>query len=79
MLGLSTDGAKSNRLVASLLNPNAKKLSELTYRVPNSYTDEDQPLFIFSDPPHLIKTIRNCPIKDASLICASFFNQLLLQ
>ena len=41
VLGLTIDGAKSNRLVATLLNPNAKNSSELTYKVPNPYTDED--------------------------------------
>ena len=73
MLGLTTDGAKSNHLVASLLNPNASKLSELTYKVPNPYTDEDRPLYIFSDPPHLIKQfVIVCQTKDDSFVCFFF-------
>lgn len=46
--------------LASLLNPYARNSSEVTYKVPNPYCNEDHPIYIFSDPPHLIKTIRNC-------------------
>ena len=33
---------------------------QLTYKVSNPYTSEDRDLLFFSDPPHLIKTTRNC-------------------
>ena len=60
VLGLTADGAQSNRLFSFMLNPDASRSSHLTYKVPNPYTTEDRPILIFSDPPHLIKTIRNC-------------------
>ena len=56
VLGLTADGTQSNRLYSFMSNPDS---SHLIYKVSNLYTTEDRPILIFSDPPHLIKTIRN--------------------
>ena len=55
-MGLSCDGLSANRLLFKLHTP-AKK--ELLYSVVNPYSRPRRPLFFFSDPPHLIKTVRN--------------------
>ena len=44
VLELTTDEAKSNHLVPSLINPNVKKSSQ---DIQGLYIDEDPPLFIF--------------------------------
>ena len=55
VLALTCDGASPNRRFWKLHG----KGSEMTYKVRNPYaTDRD--LFFISDPPHLLKTIRNC-------------------
>ena len=34
--------------------------TELVYKIPNPFADDARDFFFFSDPPHLLKTIRNC-------------------
>ena len=34
--------------------------STLVYKIENPFTEEKRFLYFFSDPPHLIKTVRNC-------------------
>ena len=56
VMALCCDGASPNRRLWKL-HSNGK---ELVYRVPNVYArDEGRFLYFISDPPHLIKTIRN--------------------
>ena len=33
---------------------------KITYKTPNIYSEEERCIGFFSDPPHLIKTTRNC-------------------
>ena len=56
VLALCCDGASSNRKLWKLHS----KGKELVYRVPNVFAAEGKRfLYFISDPPHLIKTIRN--------------------
>lgn len=55
-MGLVCDGLSVNRRFFKLHAPDDK---ELIYSVPNPYTSESRQFFFFSDPPHLIKTVRN--------------------
>lgn len=34
--------------------------SKLPYKVANRYAEDDRSIYFFSDPPHLLKTVRNC-------------------
>ena len=57
VLGATLDGATNNRRMIKLHNTSAA----LTYKVKNVYAnDGNRELFFFSDPPHLLKTTRNC-------------------
>jgi len=55
VLALTCDGASPNRRFWKLHN----KGTDFTYKMPNSYST-DRNLFFILDPPHLLKTIRNC-------------------
>ena len=50
------DGASINQRLVRLHNQEKK----LLYKVPNPFATDDRNFFFFSDPPHLIKTTRNC-------------------
>ena len=52
VMGLSCDGLAANCRLFSLH-------SDASYKVVNPFTDEDRFLYFFSDPPHLLKTVRN--------------------
>ena len=56
VLGATLDGNAVNRRLIKLHSPS----SDLVYKVRNPYAQEERDLFFFSDPPHLVKTIRNC-------------------
>ena len=56
VLALCCDGASSNRRLWKLHSES----KELVYRIPNVFASEGERfLYFISDPPHLIKTIRN--------------------
>ena len=56
VLGLTCDGASSNRRLWKLHS----STNEMIHKVPNIYSNNGfRNLYFFSDPPHLIKTIRN--------------------
>lgn len=55
-MGVTFDGATVNRRFMKLHTDSA----ELVYKVPNIYSSDGRFLYFFSDPPHLIKTVRNC-------------------
>ena len=57
VLALVCDGASSNR---KLYKMHRDGTEELTYKVKNIYAEEDRPIFLVSDVPHLMKTTRNC-------------------
>ena len=56
VLGATLDGSAINRRFIKMHDPS----SALVYKVSNIYAMEKRDLFFFSDPPHLVKTIRNC-------------------
>ena len=58
VMGLTCDGLAANRQLFRLHAP--KKNKELVYKTSNPYSVESHCVFFLSDPPHLLKTIRNC-------------------
>lgn len=56
VLSCTCDGATSNRRLYHLLT----KSENDKYKVLNKYSKEDRFIYLISDPPHLIKTMRNC-------------------
>ena len=58
VLALSCDGASPNRRLWSLHKEN-DKTNEILYKVPNVFAKDGRHLYFISDPPHLLKTIRN--------------------
>ena len=55
VVATTCDGASDNRRLFSLHD----RLNKMVYKTTNVYSQHNDPVFI-SDPPHLIKTIRNC-------------------
>ena len=55
VLGATFDGASVNRQLVKLHGSS----KEVIHKVPNPYATDERELF-FSDPPHLVKTTRNC-------------------
>ena len=53
---ITADGASCNRKFFRMHGDG----SEVCYKTKNPYTSEDRSIFFVSDPPHLIKTTRNC-------------------
>ena len=56
VLSCTCDGATSNRRLYHLLTQSQTD----KYKVLNKYSEDQRYIYLFSDPPHLIKTIRNC-------------------
>ena len=57
VLCVVADGASTNR---KFFKMHGVTNSEITYKTPNIFTSENRSLYFVSDPPHLIKTTRNC-------------------
>ena len=53
VLAATADGGSSNRRFFKILE------GKTTHCVCNPYTSEDRMIYLFSDPPHLLKTVRN--------------------
>ena len=64
-IALTCDGASANRKFLKLHNSS----KGITYKTKNPYANEDRPIFFISDPPHLIKTVRNCWANSHSHSC----------
>jgi len=56
VLGATLDGNSVNRRLIK----NHDTSNKLLYKTSNPFADDSRPLLFFSDPPHLIKTARNC-------------------
>ena len=56
MLGATLDGNSVNRKLMKIHDPSAS----LVHKVPNPFASDGRELLFFSDPPHLLKTVRNC-------------------
>lgn len=57
MLGVTFDGASVNRRLVKL---HGSKDDDLVFKIKNIHAPDKRDLYFFSDPPHLIKTTRNC-------------------
>lgn len=56
-MGLTADGASINRRLIRLHDPKGNLLNKTS----NPFVkDGSRPFLFFCDPPHLIKTVRNC-------------------
>ena len=57
VLAMTADGASANRRLFKIHDPFS---SSTPHKVPNPYSTDGRDLFFISDPPHLLKTVRNC-------------------
>ncbi len=55
VMALVCDGLAANRRLFRLHS----QTDSLVYKVPNPYATDDRQLYFLSDPPHLVKTVRN--------------------
>ena len=53
---MTSDGASTNRRLMKIHDTS----NDLVYKVKNPYSTDGRDFFFFSDPPHLLKTTRNC-------------------
>lgn len=53
---MTFDGASPNRRLLAIHDTSRKDL----YKVDNIHAEDERHIYFFSDPPHLIKTTRNC-------------------
>lgn len=58
VLGLTCNGLSANHRLFRIHNSSGN--AEFTYKIPNPYASESRFIYFISDPPHLIKTVRNC-------------------
>lgn len=58
VLALTCDGASCNRKFLKLHKSSSEE--SITYKTKNPFSVDGRPIFFISDPPHLIKTVRNC-------------------
>ncbi len=70
VVGATFDGASPNRRFVQIHQPSTPKTS-VFHKVANPYADDGREIFFFSDPPHLIKTARNCFASKARLMWVS--------
>ena len=57
VLATTFDGASVNRRLVKIHDMGT---DEVVYKVVNLHADEKRYIFFISDPPHLLKTVRNC-------------------
>ena len=62
---ITCDGASDNRKMFAMFNSDA----DLSYKIVNVYTKDRDEIFFISDPPHLLKTIRNCFARGKLWVC----------
>ena len=60
VLIVTCDGGSPNRRMCQLHKMPGGSKSEVVYKTINPFSDKHQEIVFFVDPPHLIKTIRNC-------------------
>ena len=56
VIALTCDGLAANRRLFKLHEPASQ---DMVYKVGNPYATDGRSIFFLSDPPHLIKTVRN--------------------
>ena len=59
VVAATADGASPNRALLRIHFPKEAR-EEYLYRTPNPFSTDNRLIYFFSDPPHLLKTIRNC-------------------
>ena len=59
VMGVTMDGASANRKLMKL-HRGASDATDIVYKVYNPFSEEKRHLYFISDPPHLVKTMRNC-------------------
>lgn len=59
VIAATADGASPNRTFFSLHFP-SRSNHPSNYKTKNPFSEEERYIYFFSDPPHLLKTIRNC-------------------
>lgn len=77
VMGATFDGASVNRRFVKMHDTSAP----LLYKVINRYASDGRFLYFFSDPPHLIKTTRNCwasPHRTLWVIVRSYNNLIIM-
>ena len=55
--GVTFDGASINRSIVKLHNSSR---AEIAYKTVNPFSHDKRFVYFFQDPPHLMKTTRNC-------------------
>lgn len=61
VIAATADGASPNRAFLRIHFPTKRSKTQFyEYETKNPFTSEDRSIYFFSDPPHLLKTIRNC-------------------
>ena len=73
VMTITCDGASDNRRMFAMFNDKAA----LSYKTNNVYSEDNSQIFFISDPPHLVKTIRNCFARGKLWVCISLFYTLL--
>ncbi len=66
VLACTSDGLSVNRRFFKLHGTGS-----MVYKAMNPYSDDERFVYFFSDPPHLIKTVRNCWFSDKLLMWVS--------
>ena len=67
VMGITCDGASVNRRFWKM---HAKDKEHL-YKIPNVFSSDGRFLYLVSDPPHLLKTTRNCWCSEKRNLCVS--------
>lgn len=70
VMALTCDGLAANCRLFRLHEPGSKSM---VYKVANPYAAEDRYTYFFADPPHLMKTVRNCWANSKRLLWVSDF------
>ena len=70
VLAATVDGASVNRCLVTLHD----RQDKMMYKVKNIHATDDRNLYFFSDPPHLIKTTRNCWASNSRSLWLSHLN-----
>ena len=76
VLAVTADGASSNRHLFKIHNPSSS--TEITYKVKNPYAADGRSVHFLSDPPHLMKTVRNCLASKSRKLWVSYVYVILL-
>ncbi len=71
----TADGASPNRAFLRIHFPK-KAEGKYLYRNSNPFTTDNRLVYLFSDPPHLLKTIRNCMASSRRQLWVSSKQQL---